>query len=94
MSEATKTGRRFLEGLAPREREVIELVGLFLTNGEIAARLGIGEHTACGYVRGLYLHASTALPIGREEIRSRIGLLGFLYFHGILECPCKARQRS
>ena len=94
MGKVTMTGEWFLESLAPRERETLELVGLFLPNSEIAARMGIAQQSVAKYVRRIYAKAQARMPAGREPLGSRIALLGFLYFHGILECPCAARRAA
>lgn len=40
-------------GLTPRERDVFEMVGLALTNREIASRLGLSEKTVKSHVTGV-----------------------------------------
>ena len=42
------------EPLTPREREVLVLLGLGLTNREIAGRLGISAHTAKFHVSSIF----------------------------------------
>jgi DNA-binding NarL/FixJ family response regulator len=59
------------EALTAREREVLELLGLGLSNKEVGARLGISEHTAKFHVASVLakLGAHTRAEAVRRGIR-------------------------
>jgi len=59
------------ETLTPREREVLEWLAEGLTNGAIAARLGISDHTVKFHVASIYgkLGVSTRAEAIRRGLR-------------------------
>jgi len=62
--------------LTPREREVLALIGSGLSNGEIAARLVLGEGTVKTHVG----HIFTKL-----DLRDRAAAVVFAFDHGLVE---------
>jgi DNA-binding NarL/FixJ family response regulator len=61
--------------LSPREREVLELVAAGASNGEIAARLHLGETTVKTYVSRL---------LAKLDRRDRVGLVIAAYENGVV----------
>lgn len=61
-------------GLAPREREVLELFVRGLTNKEVAAKLGLSIHTIDTYNRSLYekLHVNTRSGAVAKALKERL----------------------
>ncbi len=54
--------------LTPREREVLRLIALGLSNGEIASTLFISQHTAKNHVSNIYRKLG-------EHDRTKVALL-------------------
>jgi DNA-binding NarL/FixJ family response regulator len=63
-----------LDGLSPREREVLALIGEGATNGEIALRLGIAEGTVKTHVGGVF---------AKLGLRDRAAAVIFALRHGL-----------
>lgn len=82
----TKRGQEFLAKLTQRQREIVPLVAGGLTNHQIAERIGIGgEQVIKNYLRLVYAKAGVA---------TRIELMVFCFYHGIVQCPCAARAEK
>jgi DNA-binding NarL/FixJ family response regulator len=62
-------------GVTPREREVLALVGIGLSNAEIAARLYVGVTTVKTHVSSLITKTGTANRIGLAVLAARTGIL-------------------
>jgi len=62
---AEPSGPSLIESLSPRERQTMELVGLGLTSGDIAAKLGVTRVTVDSFVRSarVKLGASTRIEV-------------------------------
>jgi DNA-binding NarL/FixJ family response regulator len=79
-----------LAALSPREREMLPLIAAGRTNREIAAALGLSEHTAKSYVgeilarRGLRRRAEAAAFIARIEAGG-VDALGGAHVAGLIE---------
>ncbi|NLL48007.1 MAG: response regulator transcription factor [Firmicutes bacterium] len=54
--------------LTPREREILQLIGQGLSNGEIAAALFISQHTVKNHVSNIYRKLG-------EHDRTKVALL-------------------
>lgn len=63
------------DDLTPREREVLNLIGLGLANKAIAHRLGISEHTAKFHVASVLAKLGAATRAGAVRIGASRGLL-------------------
>jgi two-component system, NarL family, response regulator YdfI len=61
--------------LTPREREVLQILGAGLGNREIAARLGISEHTAKFHVSQILAKLNAATRAEAVSIAIRRGLV-------------------
>jgi DNA-binding CsgD family transcriptional regulator len=61
-------------GLAPREREVLELFVQGCTNKEVAARLALSIHTVDTYNRSLYekLHVNSRAGAVAKALKERL----------------------
>jgi DNA-binding NarL/FixJ family response regulator len=59
------------EHMTPRERDVLELLGDGLSNRNIAARLGISDHTVKFHLASIYgkLHATTRAEAVRRAFQ-------------------------
>lgn len=68
--------RRQLADLSPREREVLRLLTLGLTNGEIADRLVLGEATVKTHIGSI---------LAKLGLRDRVAAVIFGYQSGIAE---------
>ncbi len=54
-------------GIAPRERELLELMVEGMTNKEIAHKLGLSVHTISAYIRNIY---------DKLQVNTRSGAVG------------------
>ncbi len=65
-----------VEVLTPREREVLALIGAGLTNGEIAAKLVLGEGTVKSHVGHVF---------AKLGLRDRAAAVIFAFDHGLVQ---------
>jgi DNA-binding NarL/FixJ family response regulator len=72
------TRPKTLDGITPREREVLTLIGRGLTNGEIAAELTISTATAKAHVARLFT---------KLNARDRVQLVIIAYETGLVSPP-------
>jgi DNA-binding NarL/FixJ family response regulator len=63
------------DGLTPREREVLALVGHALSNTQIARRLSVGESTVKTHVQNLLAKLDVRTRVEAALIASRAGLV-------------------
>lgn len=63
------------DGLTPREREVLALVGQALSNAQIARRLRVGESTVKTHVQKLLAKLDVRTRVEAALIASRAGLI-------------------
>ena len=70
----TRSLEQPLEGLTPREHEVLTLLADGLPNRDIAARLGVSEHTVKFHLGAIYgkLGASTRTEAVQKGLRSGV----------------------
>jgi DNA-binding CsgD family transcriptional regulator len=76
--DGARTGRdalTMLDPLSPREREVLRMISLGLTNAEIAARLGVTIHAVKFHLAGIYrqLHVSNRTEAAVVYLRAQAG---------------------
>lgn len=69
-----RTSEQPLEGLTPREHEVLTLLADGLPNRDIAARLGVSEHTVKFHLGAIFgkLGASTRTEAVQKGLRSGV----------------------
>lgn len=77
----TERGQIVLAGFTRKEKAIAQQLCLGHTNKEIAAILGTTEQVVKNYLRFIYDKTGTD---------DRVHLVIYLFYHGIVECPCKA----
>lgn len=75
MTDGSPASTRLIEALTPREHDVLVLVADGLRNREIAARLGISEHTVKFHLAAIFgkLGAASRTEVVRKALR--LGLI-------------------
>lgn len=64
------------EGLTPREKEILQEVAKGQTNREVAARLGLSEHTVKNHLKNI---------LQKLQLDNRVQLTRYAYERGIIE---------
>ena len=67
-----------VEAITPREKEVIEMIGLGLKNKEIARKLFISEATVRHHLSSIY---------GKLGVADRLNLIIYAYQHNLIQSP-------
>jgi DNA-binding NarL/FixJ family response regulator len=90
---ASRTGKRVLARLTPRELQVLQLVCVGESNREIANRLLLSTQVVKNYVKSIFRKTSS-----REErkgkVKDRVKLAIFAYYHRMVQCPCRASRTA
>jgi DNA-binding CsgD family transcriptional regulator len=75
VSDAFDEPNRLVEALTPREHEVLVLAADGLRNREIAARLGVSEHTVKFHLAAIFGKLGATSRTQAVRIALRLGLI-------------------